>query len=312
MKEGNINKNLITAKIDKKDEFYTQYEDIDKELQHYVDHFKDKVVYCNCDDYERSCFVQYFYDNFQRLKLKQLIATGYNPDGAGVFYKYDGKQTFIGTVEGDGDYRSEGCLFYLKEADIVVTNPPFSRFRDFVDLLIEYDKKFLIIGNHNAVTCKNIFPLLRDRVIWLGTRSNSAMEFLLPDEYPQYTRIDEYGNKYACVSSISWFTNLEHGKKNPPMVLTETYEEGKYRKYDNYDAIEVPRINLIPKDYQGVMGVPITILSKLCPEQFEVIGVTDTFDRCEAMERIRTSVTQRDRCFIDGRRLYARVMIKKR
>jgi hypothetical protein len=260
--------NLHNAKKQKNDEFYTQLTDIENELKHYKEHFKDKVVYCNCDDPIESNFFKYFSLNFEHLGLKKLISTGYKENGKGVVSVYEGdkngnrmpdlEEIEIKELQGNGDFRSQECLEFLKQADIVVTNPPFSLFRDYVATLVEYDKQFLIIGSQNAITYKEIFPLIKENKLWLGV--NSVKEFIQPNG-----EIKKFGN-------ICWFTNLIHKKRNYPLDLYMKYSNDYYPKYDNYDAIEVSKTCEIPMDYEGVMGVPITFLDKFNPEQFEIVG----------------------------------------
>lgn len=251
--------NLDRAKTARNDEFYTLYEDIEKEMSHYDARlFKGKRIYCNCDGPE-SNFVRYFTDNYDRLGLAGIRNTWLGMDG-----------------KGNGDFRSEECLKFLKEADIVVSNPPFSLFREYVDLLMQYKKKFIILGNMNAVTYKNIFSLFKANRMWYGYSIHSGdREFRVPDSYPlnaSGTRVDEHGNKYIRVKGVRWFTNLPHEKRNQQLDLVgNTYSPEKYPKYDNYDAIEVSKTGLIPDGYKGVMGVPITFLDKYCPTQFKIV-----------------------------------------
>ena len=283
------NNNLHTAKAAKNDEFYTQLEDIENELKYYKDYFKGKVVYCNCDGFlneEKSNFFVYFSLNYEFLGLKGLICTKYNPNGKGRKYEYygdlngnnypDEEEIFTSDLEGDGDFRSEECIEILKKCDIVCTNPPFSLFRQYVAQLFEYKKDFLIIGNVNAISYKEVFPLIKENKMWLGVSSfNKGMYFGVPDDY---TYADTYkfdrernGKKVMRVSSICWFTNLDHKKPHEELVLYKKYNEEEYPKYDNYDAIEVSKVTDIPMDYYGVMGVPITFLDKYCPTQFQII-----------------------------------------
>ena len=256
------------AKAKKNDEFYTQLIDIEKELEHYKEQLKNKVIYCNADTSE-SNFVKYFKDNFKELKLKALI----NSSLDGLVEVYDGEKFVNKTI--NGDFRSDDCIKFLKSADIVITNPPFSLFREYVAQLMEYEKEFLIMGNNNAITYKEIFPLIKENKIWLGHHSNKTMEFQLADHYEKWDRIDDEGNKYGKVPAISWFTNLDLDKKHEEIFLYNDYygNEENYPKYDNYDAIEVSRVKDIPRDYEGVMGVPITFLTKYNPEQFDVIDL---------------------------------------
>ena len=274
---------LRRAKKVKRDEFYTQLEDIEKELDNYREYFEGKVIYLNCDDPRWSNFWKYFTSNFDLFGLKKLIAT-YYVGGGGSSYKYEYERQ-DGTREpkvvktklkGNGDFRSEECVELLKEADLVITNPPFSLWREYLAQLIEYDKKFIIIGNQNAFTYKEVFPLLKDNAIWTGYKSG-GMAFRIPAHYPEKsnTYIGEDGYKYQKLGNICWFTNLEIDKRHEEMVLTEFYEgnEENYPKYDNYEAIEVSKLKEIPMDYDGAMGVPITYLGKHSPDQFEILGV---------------------------------------
>ncbi|WCG34454.1 adenine-specific methyltransferase EcoRI family protein (plasmid) [Enterococcus dispar] len=291
--------NLTQAKRNKKDEFYTQLKDIENELRHYKDHFKGKTVYCNADDPRVSNFFHYFSYNFEHLGLKKLITTCYKNQEMDLFSMHDYESAIalvyegekdngrvptvenIGVIElrGDGDFRSPEAIEFLKEADIVVTNPPFSLFREYVAQLIEYDKDFIIVGHQNAITYKEIFPYLKDNKMWIGrTNFNVGMYFYVPDDYEQYHKI-ENGRKMVRVSTSCWYTNLEHNKRNEQLVLTKFYEgnEDKYPYYDNYNAIEVGTYKDIPMDYDGVMGVPITFIDKYNPEQFEILG-SDNYD----------------------------------
>lgn len=288
------NSNLGAAKRAKNDEFYTQLTDIEKELRHYRKHFKDKTVLCNCDDPFESNFFKYFVLNFKRLELKKLIATCY--EGSAVAEYRDGKakpyKAVVTTVhdttgdggvdmedvrnlfelgenelvelEGDGDFRSEECLALLDEADIVVTNPPFSLFREYVSILMEHQKKFVIVGNKNAITYKEIFPLLKDDVVWLGCES--PCEFFTPE-----------GMTKKVNGLTRWFTNLDIKKRHEELILVKKYagHEDEYPTYENYDAIEVSKVADIPFDYDGVMGVPVTFLDKYSPDQFEILGTSD-------------------------------------
>ena len=274
------NSNLHRAKKARNDEFYTMLSDIENELRHYRDHFKGKVVYCNCDDARESNFFKYFSMNFEFLGLKKLISTGYKKDGRGVKLVYDGDRNGNKTVddeevrvtelEGDGDFRSEECVELLKQADIVVTNPPFSLFREYVAQLVGHGKKFLIIGNMNNVTYKEIFPLIKNNKLWLGFGTDSW--YRVPDDFDDRPGVKiEDGKKYFKVKS-RWFTNLDVKKHHEKLVLTEKYDPAKYPKFDNYDAINVDKTVDIPKDYDGVMGVPISFLDKYNPEQFEIVG----------------------------------------
>lgn len=309
------NNNLHTAKATKNDEFYTQLEDIENELKYYKDYFKGKVVYCNCDGFlnkEKSNFFMYFSLNYEFLGLKGLICTKYNPNGKGKKYEYygdlngnnypDEEEVFTSELKGDGDFRSEECIELLKKCDIVCTNPPFSLFRQYVAQLFEYNKDFLIIGNVNAISYKEVFPLIKENKMWLGVSSfNKGMYFGVPDDY---TYADTYkfdrernGKKVMRVSSICWFTNLDHKKRHEELVLYKKYNEEEYPKYDNYDAIEVSKVTDIPMDYEGIMGVPITFLNKYCPTQFEIV-------------KFRKGDDGKDLC-VNGKCPYFRILIKR-
>lgn len=292
------NKNLNKAKEAKKDEFYTQLEDINNELRHYREHFRDKTVLCNCDDPRVSNFFIYFANNFHKLGLKKLIATCYksqdvdlfsqNASEQAVYMVYEGQfgdnglpdpqSIDVKPLKGDGDFRSPECVEFLKEADIVVTNPPFSLFREFVAQLIKYDKKFLIIGNQNAITYKEIFPLIMINKLWLGFNSGD-MSFKVPaDSEPRATRYwqDGTGQKWRSMGNICWYTNLDHKKRHEELILFKKYTPEEYPEYDNYKAINVNKVAEIPMDYDGIMGVPITFLDKYNPDQFEIVGCTES------------------------------------
>ena len=275
------NNNLHKAKTAKNDEFYTQLTDIEKELKHYKAHFKNKVIFCNCDDPKQSNFWKYFHLNFNHFGLKKLIATHFHETEPTYKIEYDGSDDNdcevgnITPLKTNGDFRSPECIELLKEADIIVTNPPFSQFRPYVAQLIDYDKKFIIMGNNNAITYKEFFPLLKDNKVWLGFTSNKTCVFRVPPEYNHDDKITSDindGNYYGKVPAISWFTNLDIIKRHEFLDLIEKYTPEKYPKYDNYDAINVDKVLDIPVDYDGVMGVPITFLDKYNPEQFEIIG----------------------------------------
>jgi hypothetical protein len=300
------NGNLTKAKKAKKDEFYTQLEDIEKELRHYD--FTDKTIYCNCDNPNLSNFYKYFKLNFHYLKINKLICTGYNPDGNGFYGEYDGKNEIIKQLNSNGDFRSEECIEFLKECDVVVTNPPFSLFREYVAQLMEYGKKFLIIGNTNGITYKEIFPYIKANQLWLGCSSfNSGMYFRVPNDY-EYADTYKFdrernGDKVMRVSSICWYTNIGHSRKNTELDLYKKYSADEYPKYDNYDAIEVSRVENIPMDYEGVMGVPITFLDKYCPTQFEIIGLN---------RYVEDNPRYGHRFHINGKETYARILIRRK
>lgn len=305
-------RNLASAKLDKNDEFYTQLTDVEKELRYYKNHFRDKVILCNCDDPFESNFFKYFVLNFNRLGLKKLIATCYSGSpianqqlslfdvigegeenenkpykaivtkvydktGDGGVDMFDVAELFksgenqLEELQSDGDFRSPECIELLEEADIVVTNPPFSLFREYVAQLIDYDKKFLIIGNKNAITFKEIFPLLKDDKMWTGHRGFAGGMWFYSDYEGKTEKIID-DKKVINVPSI-WFTNLDHRKRHDELILVKKYNSEEYPKYENFDAIEVSRTADIPCDYPGVMGVPITFMDKYCPDQFEIIGL---------------------------------------
>ena len=313
-------KNLHVARIAKKDEFYTQLSDIENELRHYKDHFKDKVVYCNCDDPRVSNFFKFFSKQFEFYGLKKLITTCYQNQQLDLFSKhhsekaiyleYHGDQDEIDVkpLQGDGDFRSAECIEFLKEADIVVTNPPFSLFREYVAQLMKYDKKFLIIGNINAITYKDIFPLIKENKVWLGPSiSNGALEFRIPDDYPLTAashRVDEYGSGYVRVKGVRWFTNLPHKKRNDEMILYKRYTPEEYPHYENYDAIEVSKTKDIPQNWGIQMGVPITFLDKYNPDQFEIIGLNRPL--------IKGLTDKVSGFWLNGRAIYARILIRNR
>ena len=291
------NENLHKAKDAKKDEFYTQLSDIEKEVRHYKEHFRGKVVYCNCDDPRVSNFFHYFSYNFEKLGLKKLITTCYknqerdffsqNSSERAVYLEYNGDKNGnhvpdpdeigINHLQGNGGFQSRECIELLKQADIVVTNPPFSLFREYVAQLIEYEKKFLIIGNVNAVSYKEIFKLIKENKLWLGASIHSGdREFGVPDDYPLNAagfRVDNSGKKFIRVKGVRWFTNLDYNERHEDLILPKNYSPEKYPKYDNYDAINVDVTKDIPCDYSGAMGVPITFIDKYNPEQFEILGI---------------------------------------
>lgn len=297
MSKSSSNKNLQTAKTSKKDEFYTQLSDIEKELRHYKSHFKGKVVLCNCDDPRVSNFFHFFSYNFENLGLKKLIATCYKNQDSDLFSQHNSEKAVylvytgdkngdnipnpeeigIKELKGDGDFRSQESIELLKESDIVVTNPPFSLFREYVSQLIEYEKKFLIIGNLNALTYRDIFKLVKDNKLWFGHSIHSGdREFRVPNDYPlnaSGSRIDEMGNKYIRVKGVRWFTNLDYTERHEDLILYKKYTPEEYPKYENFDAINVDKTKDIPMDYEGNIGVPITFIDKYNPDQFEVIGL---------------------------------------
>ena len=318
---------LSAAKRAKEDEFYTQLDDIAEEVRHYAEHFRGKVVLCNCDDPRISNFFHYFSHNFERLGLRKLVATCYRSQERDLFTRNaceraiwleyagdrngnrvpDPEEIGIHALRGDGDFRSAECVALLKEADVVVTNPPFSLFREYVAQLVQHGKKFLIIGNVNALTYKEIFPLVKENRLWLGARIHGGdRKFGVPDDYPLEAAtcgVDEKGQRFIHVKGVRWFTNLDYRQRHEDLVLYETYSPEKYPKYDNYDAINVDRTNEIPADYDGVMGVPITFLDKYSPEQFEIVGL----DRY-----VEDNPHYGHRFLLNGRETYARILIRRR
>ena len=318
------------AKAAKKDEFYTQLPDIERELRHYRHHFEGKVVYLNCDDPRVSNFFHYFSYNFEALGLKKVISTCYKNQNVDLFSQNNSEQAIwleytgdrdgngvpdlneigIGTLKGDGDFRSDECKEFLRQADVVVTNPPFSLFREYVDQLVEYDKKFLIIGNHNEISYKGIFPLLRDNKIWFGYGADMA--FRVPDYYrPRPTRfwIDADGKKWRSFGNTCWFTNLDIAKRHEDIVLYKTYNAEQYPEFDFYDAIAVSRVSDIPLDYEGVMGVPITFLGKHNPEQFEIVDANSVRKTAAVPEKAHGLVKDKEAA-VRGKPTYVRILIR--
>ena len=347
------NKNLNAAREAKKDEFYTQLTDIENELRHYRQHFRGKTILCNCDDPYESNFFKYFANNFNAFGLKKLIATCYdgspvqgnelmldfgdfsegpkkiaykveitevtdaNGDGridlADVRYLLQNDRNVLSILKGNGDFRSAECIELLREADIVVTNPPFSLFREYVAMLMKFEKKFLIIGNQNAITYKEIFPLIKDNKIWLGYKAGD-MAFTVPDDYePRETRYwqDEKGQKWRSMGNICWFTNLDHKKRHEELILYHKYTSEEYPHYDNYDAINVDKVDKIPIDYYETMGVPITFLDKYNPEQFEIIWTTDRGGD-GMLENLKKPHTRFDAPVVNGKGMYKRILIRRK
>ncbi len=336
------NANLNAAKGAKKDEFYTQLPDIENELKHYRQHFRDKIVLCNCDDPYESNFFKYFALNFNQLGLKKLIATcyngspiagnelpllfeltenepkkvaykveitevqDYNNDGAvnlaDVQYLLQNNKNVLSLLKGNGDFRSQECIDLLKQADIVVTNPPFSLFREYVAQLINYDKKFLILGNMNAIHYKEIFPLIKADKIWLGYAANKTMRFALSPNYEKWEEIVN-GVKYGKVPSITWYTNLDIQKRHEDLILYKKYTLEEYPKYDNYDAINVDKTSEIPIDYNGLMGVPISFIDKYNPNQFEIVGILN--HGCDSEYDLAKPI-------LKGKEKFSRILIRRK
>lgn len=298
MASRELNRSFSEAKRRQEDEFYTQLTDIERELRHYKAHFKGKVVYCNCDDPRVSNFFHYFSYNFEKLGLKKLITTCYksqtpdlfsqNDSERAIYLEYEGdkngnnvpdpEEIGIELLKADGDFRDEETIELLAQADIVVTNPPFSMFREYLAQLMRYERKFLILANQNAITYKEVFRLLRENKVWLGY-NHGNMEFKVPPYYePRDTRfwVDEDGQKWRSFGNMCWFTNLDIAKRHEELPLYKPFEASDYPAYDNYDAVNVDRVAEIPIDYNGVMGVPITFLNQHNPAQFELLGLSGT------------------------------------
>ena len=344
------NRVLQSAKKAKQDEFYTQLPDIENELKHYKEQLRGKVIFCNCDDPYESNFFKYFANNFNALGLKKLIATSYikspivggqlllfdieglKPDGKDPFkieinevpdlnkdgaiglddveYLLKHNKNAVTPLSGDasysaGDFRSTESLELLKEADIVITNPPFSLFREFMAQLIEYNKKFLVLGNQNALTYKEVFKFIKENRVWLGYDNGGTKWFQVPSVYDIETESRKKlinGVKYFSMGSVVWFTNIDTTKRHEKIALYKKYIPSEYPKYDNYDAIEVSKVAEIPVDYNGVMGVPITFLDKYSPDQFEILGIANS----------ARWIGYELKTIIDGRRIYNRIIIKRR
>ena len=332
------NKQLHQAKKEKNDEFYTQFTDIERELSHYKDHFKGKTVLCNCDDPRVSNFFKYFALNFEYFGLKRVITTCYknncpdlfsqNTAEQAVYLIYDGNngasmpdwdKVDVKPLRGDGDFRSRECIELLKQSDIVVTNPPFSLFREYVAQLMAYHKKFLIIGSKNAITYKEIFPLIKENKMWVGVQSMGIdMLFDIPqDQAEELLKGSKKGSKYRIVDDVVkgrsasiWFTNLEHSKRHEELIIYKRYSPEEYPKYDNYDAINVDKVVDIPCDYDGAMGVPITFLDKYCPEQFEILSCNDYRRNDNVPFKEHGLIKDKDSS-INGKPIYARILIRK-
>jgi len=327
---ANENDGLHTAKLNKKDEFYTQIADIERELRHYRHHFKDKVVYCNCDDPYVSAFFEYFRKNFEFFGLKKLITTCYKSQRLDLFSQNDSTEAIkleytggapnslptpddigITALKGDGDFRSPECIDILRQADIVVTNPPFSLFSDYVAQLAGFDKKFIIIGHQNAITYKDVFPLIKDNRMWLGFGFKRNMAHFITPHYEDTASDADHREGMIRVSGVVWYTNLDHNKRHEEMILVQRYHgnEAAYPHYDNYDAIEVSKTQDIPLDWAGAMGVPITFLTKYNPDQFDIIGATESEGSgfsC-GLWKPESRVTQ---AVVHGKRVYKRLFIR--
>jgi len=330
MSQKSLNKNLHAAKSAKKDEFYTQLPDIERELKHYTRHFKNKVVLCNCDDPRISNFFHYFSYNFEKLKLKKLITTCYknqdmdlfsrNNSEKAIYLEYygdkngnkvpDPAEIGIKHLKGDGDFRSPECIELLKQADIVVTNPPFSLFREYVAQLMEYDKKFIIIGSYNAITYKEIFKYIKENKLWLGYGFKNGNAFF-QTPYPKEFAKGVYNEQTGLVKfrNVTWYTNLDINKRHEKLALYKKYNPQEFPKYDNYDAINVNKTSDIPMDYDGVMGVPITFLDKYNPEQFEIVSSNDIRRDQSVPFKEHGLIKDKDGA-INGKPTYVRICIR--
>ncbi|MCM2291434.1 type II toxin-antitoxin system RelB/DinJ family antitoxin [Allorhizobium sp. BGMRC 0089] len=350
------NATLNNAFLLKKDEFYTQYDDISKEISMYRGHLKGKSILCNCDDPFESAFFRFFAVNFEQLGLAKLVSTCYAGssltgkeyplENATAAYKaevtevpdeplvkadgsLDLESLFampgnsLMHLHGDGDFRSDECRALLQEADIIVTNPPFSLFREYIGLLTHHQKGFIILGNMNAATYREVFPLFRDNYVWYGETIRSGdRKFYVPDDYPLNAAncgMDDQGRRFIRVKGVRWFTNLDIRRRHKPLALTRHYRAEDYPKYENYDAIEVGQVHNIPADYDGIMGVPITFLDKYSPDQFEILMLANGNSRTNVSPEILKSVAYRahseDRGgvgIISGRRVYARILIRRK
>ena len=308
------NRNLHAAKREKNDEFYTQLSDIEKEMYHYREHFKGKTILCNCDDPRESNFFKFFAYSFEFLGLKKLITTCYggNKDGRGYYLEYTGTTNGnktpvlddikVHALKGDGDFRSPECIEFLKEADIVITNPPFSLFREYLAQLFEYDKKFIILGHMNATGYKEIFPLFQANKIWYGWNCG-GMDYIIPKGYKTdcpNCKTDKNGNTLFHMGNTRWYTNLDHKKRHKELILVKRYskEPELFPNYDNYNAINVDKYKLIPEDYDGVMGVPISFMDHYCPDQFEIVK----FRKGDDGKDLR----------VNGKDLYSRILIRRK
>lgn len=323
------NLNLRKASTAKKDEFYTQLSDIENELKHYKKHFKDKVVYCNCDDPRVSNFFHYFSHNFEKLGLKKLITTCYksqsmdlfsdNKSEEAIYLEYTGDKNGnnvpdpdeigIKKLKSDGDFRSKESIALLKQADIVVTNPPFSLFREYVAQLIEHEKKFIIVGHQNAISYKEIFKLIKEDKMWLGYGFKGGAAHFINKHYEDYATAGNHQEGMIRVSGVTWFTNLDISKRHEDLILYKTYNPKEYPKFDHYDAINVDKTNEIPMDYKGNIGVPITFLNKYSPEQFEII---DGLNRYSILDGPTPETQGKYLSQVNGNPIYVRIVIKNK
>ena len=331
---ANTSRELSKARKQKKDEFYTQLSDIENELRHYKEHFRGKTVLCNCDDPRVSNFFHYFAYQFEALGLKRLITTCYKNQTPDLFSQHDCERAIslvydgdkngnrvpdpeeigIHELQGDGDFRSAECIELLMQADIVVTNPPFSLFREYITQLFAFQKKLLILGNVNAITYKEVFPLIQENKLWLGASIHSGdREFGVPEDYPLEStghRIDSQGRRFIRVKGVRWFTNLDYNERHEELILYKNYNPEDNPRYDNYDAIEVGKTGDIPMDYDGLMGVPITFLDKYNPAQFEIVGCSDNGAVPDQYKL--PHFKKHNEPFINGQKVYKRIFIRRR
>ena len=323
------NLNLRKASTAKKDEFYTQLSDIESELKHYKKHFVDKVVYCNCDDPRVSNFFHYFSHNFEKLGLKKLITTCYksqsmdlfseNKSEEAIYLEYEGDKNGnmvpdpdeigIKKLKSDGDFRSKESIALLTQADIVVTNPPFSLFREYVAQLIEYDKKFIIVGHQNAISYKEIFKLIKEDKMWLGYGFKGGAAHFINKHYEDYATAGNHQEGMIRVSGVTWFTNLDISKRHEDLILYKNYNPKEYPKFDHFDAIYIDKTNEIAIDYKGAIGVPITFLNKYSPEQFEII---DGLNRYSILDGPTPETQGKYLSQVNGNPIYVRIVIKNK
>ncbi len=324
---------LLNAKNAKKDEFYTQLEDINAEMIHYEQQFKDKTILMNCDDPTWSNFWRYFHIEFERLGLKKIIATHYEYEDIPSYkleYSGGNDEDFEAGIRTElsqnGDFRSDECIELMQEADIIVTNPPFSLFREYVGLLMQYNKKFIIIGNVNALTYKEIFPLIKENKIWFGVSIHSGdRKFYVPDDYPLNAAgcgTDDDGRRFIRVKGVRWYTNMDYTSRHTDLETSYYYSKKDdlypelYPKYDNYDAINIRKVSEIPMDYEGVMGVPITFMDKYNPDQFEIIGMLIDYVGQYFIQGSPIYTDEKHKnstcAVLNGKRQYAKILIKRK
>ena len=314
------NKDLHTAKSNAADEFYTAYDDVAKEMTQYGSYFRDKHIYCPCDNGEVSNFYRYFKDNFEHFGLSRLTATALQKpedNSGGLYYNiykdFDEERCYL--TESDGDFRSKAIMQLINHADIIATNPPFSLFREFISILIKSNKDFIILGNINAVTYKEVFPMFLHGKLWYGASIHShGRDFRVPDDYPLQAyefRTDAQGRKYINVKGVRWFTNVDYKERHEKMILYKHYTPEQYPKYENYNVIEVSKSADIPADYPGVMGVPISFIDKYTPEQFEIIGMAEDNGKGFSGKAAEWD-GKNPHCVVDGKNKFKRIFIRNR